>query len=234
MNVLWEQLARKRVCFGHQSVGANLINGLSALSPGRLDIVEGYDLEIFRHPVFVHFRVGQNHDPLSKFRAFAEILNAGVGERVDVAFFKLCYVDITAQTDISKLFPAYQDAMSSLSRRYPKVIFMHVTVPLKRVGGGVLGWLREKSGSFDREREDQVRRHTFNQLLRSAYGKSCRLFDLAEEEATYPDGSSASFQYRGETVPNLVAAYTDDGGHLNQPAAERMAGRLLASLGTAR
>ena len=233
MVVPWEQLAQKRICFGHQSVGANLMDALSILSGRRLNIVESCDLEVFRRPVFSHFRVGQNHDPLSKFRAFADILNAGVGESVDVAFFKLCYVDITAQTDITKLFTAYQDAMSSLSRRYPKVIFMHVTVPLRRVGDGVLGWLREKSGILDREQEDQVRRHAFNQLLRGAYGRSERFFDLAKEESTLPDGRLENFQCHGETVPNLVSAYTDDGGHLNQRAAERMAGRLLASLGMA-
>jgi hypothetical protein len=67
-------------------------------------------------------------------------------------------------------------------------------------------------------------------LLRSAYGESGRLFDLAKEEATFPDGRPSCVQYRGEMLPSLVPEYTDDGGHLNQPAAERMAGQLLACL----
>jgi hypothetical protein len=233
MNALWDKLAQKRVCFGHQSVGANLISGLSALGGRRLDIVEGFDPEIFQRPVFAHFRVGQNGDPLSKCRAFAQVINAGVGELVDIAFFKFCYVDIVAQTDCNELFHTYQDTMAFLSRRYPDVAFFHVTVPLRRVSRGVLGWLREKSGGVDLEREDQVQRHAFNQLLRGAYGRSGHFFDLAKEETIFQDRKFSSFQYRGETVPNLVSDYTDDGGHLNQTAAEHIAGRLLACLSTA-
>jgi len=233
MNISWDQLAQKRVCFGHQSIGANLLSGLSALGGRRLDIVEGVDPEIFQRPVFAHFRIGQNGDPLSKCRAFAQVINDGVGARVDLAFFKFCYVDITAKTDCNELFQRYQEIMDSLSRRYPKVAFFHVTVPLRRVSGGVLGWLREKSGGVDPEREDQVQRHAFNQLLRDVYGKSGRLFDLAQEEATAQDGKPSAFQYRGEPVQNLVSDYTDDGGHLNRQAAEHIAGRLLVCLSAA-
>lgn len=226
----WEQLSQKRVCFGHQSVGADLMNALSMLSGRRLNIVESSDPEVFQRPVFAHFRVGQNCDPLSKCRAFAQVIKAGVGERVDVAFFKLCYVDITAQTDVNELFKIYQNVMASLSAQYPKVIFLHMTVPLKRVYRGVLGWLREKTGHFDCECEDQVRRHAFNQMLRGEYGRSGRLFDLAEIEASFPDGRPSCFQYRGRAVPNLVPKYTDDGGHLNYRAAQSVAGRLLSCL----
>ena len=206
------------------------MNALSELSGRRLDIVESSDPEIFRRPVFAHFRVGRNGDPVSKCRAFAHVIDSGVGKRVDIALFKFCYVDITAQTDVNGLFDAYQGVMGSLSEHYPKVMFLHVTVPLRRVGRGVLGWLREKSGSFDREREDQARRHAFNQLLRGAYGRSGRFFDLAEAEATFPDGTPSYVHYRGEQVPNLVSEYTHDGGHLSRQAAERIAGRLLACL----
>lgn len=230
MVVAWDQLAQKRVCFGHQSVGADLMNALPILSGRRLTLVESSDPEIFRRPVFAHFRVGMNRDAYSKCRAFAQVLNSGVGERVDIAFFKFCYVDITAQTDTNELFKTYQDVMASLSEHYPQVIFLHVTVPLTRVCRSVLGWLRDKTGRVDCEREDQVRRHMFNQLLRGAYRKSGRLFDLAEVEATLPDGRLSCFQYRGETVPNLVPEYTDDGGHLNRQAAEFVAGRLLSCL----
>ncbi|MBH0204116.1 MAG: hypothetical protein HP496_17925 [Nitrospira sp.] len=230
---IWDQLAQKRICFGHQSVGADVMTALSMLNGERLSIVEGRDPETFQRPVFAHFRVGQNRDPLSKYRDFATVINSGVGERVDIAFFKMCYVDVTAQTDVKKLFADYQDMMSSLGKSYPKVMFLHVTVPLRRVGGGMLGWLREKTRGFDCEREDQVQRHAFNQLLRGAYGRSGRFFDLAEQEVTFQDGKPSYFQYRGETVPNLVSGYTDDGGHLNQLAAERIAGRLLACLSAA-
>lgn len=206
------------------------MQALSTIGGQWVDVVEASHPEVFRRPVFAHFRVGQNCDPHSKCRAFAQVLNAGVGERVDVAFFKFCYVDITAHTDIHELFTVYQDVMASLSQQYPKVVFLHVTVPLKRVRNGVLGWLGEKSGVFDCGWQDQVCRHAFNQLLRGTYGGSGRLFDLAGLESTFPDARPSSFHYRGERVPNLVPEYSDDGGHLNQPAAERAARGLLACL----
>lgn len=230
---MWEGLAQKRVCFGHQSVGTNLMGGLSALGGECLKIVESSDPEIYQRPVFAHFRVGQNGDPLSKCRAFAQVIDNGVGAQVDIALFKFCYVDITAKTNVDELFQTYQGIMNSLSHRHPKVAFFYVTVPLRQINGGWLGWLREKSGRVDGERENQVRRHAFNESMRSAYGKSGRLFDLAKEEATYSDGRSAFFRHRGEAVPNLVSDYTDDGGHLNQLAAKDIAGRLLACLSKA-
>ena len=232
MTGIWGQLAQKRICFGHQSVGVDVMTALSMLNGEGLSIVEGRAPDTFQRPVFAHFRVGRNRDPLSKFRDFATVINSGVGERVDIAFFKMCYVDVTAQTDVEKLFADYQDMMGSLEKIYPKVRFLHVTVPLRRVGGGILGWLLEKTRGFDCEREDQVQRHGFNQMLRSAYGRSRRFFDLAELEVTFQDEKPSSFQYRGKTVPNLVSGYTDDGGHLNRLGAERIAGRLLACLST--
>ncbi|MDP1768793.1 MAG: hypothetical protein Q8L74_08320 [Nitrospirota bacterium] len=206
------------------------MKALSALTGNHLEVIEANDAEALQRPVFAHFRVGQNRDPLSKCQAFARVLESGVGERVDVAFFKLCYVDITANTDIGTVFLNYQRTMASLGERYPKIVFLHVTVPLIRVGGGALHWLREKAGCVNREREDQARRHAYNQLLRGAYGSVGRLFDLAEVEATYPDGRPSCFQYHGDRVPTLVPEYTEDGGHLNHAAAERAARRLLSCL----
>ena len=227
MHAEGNQLSIQRVCFGHQSVGANLIDGLTAVSGGRLNIVESVTPQTFEKPVFAHFRVGQNRDPLSKFREFASVINAGVGARVDAAFFKLCYVDITAETDIPRLFEAYRSVMDSLVRAYPGVTFLHVTVPLRRINGGLVGWVRGKFGGLSQEQEGQARRHQYNQLMRSTYEASGRLFDLAAEEATYSDGRSATFRYLDRAIPNFVSDYTDDGGHLNQPAAERIASRLL-------
>lgn len=230
MSDSWDRLKEKRVCFGHQSVGADIVEALSRLSGRRLDVVESREAEVFRRPVFAHFRVGRNQDPFSKCRDFSQVINAGVGSRIDVAFFKFCYVDITAQTDVDELFNVYQKIMADLQEAYPKVSFLHVSVPVTLISRGMLGWLREKIEGYDSEREDQVRRHAFNQLLRGAYSGAGRLFDLAKEESTFPDGRSSEVRYRGETLPTLAPEYTDDVGHLNRPAAERMAGHLLTCL----
>ena len=189
----WDGLARMRVCFGHQSVGADIIKALSTLTGNQLEVVETNDAEALQRPVFAHFRVGQNRDPLSKLQAFAQVIESGVGDRVDVALFKLCYVDITANTDIDTVFVNYQSTMALLGEKYPKVVFLHVTVPLMCIGGGIMDWVREKAGCVNRQREDQARRHAYNQMLRGAYGSSGRLFDLAEVEATYPVGGGFLF-----------------------------------------
>ena len=225
-----DRLTEVRVCFGHQSVGVDIVNALSTIFGQRLGIVETDDPEAYGNPMVGHFRVGRNGDPLSKCRAFAEVIESGVGDRVDVALFKFCYVDVTSDTDIEALFRAYREMMGSLMEQYPQVTFLHVTVPLRQVTQGLRGWIGEMSGRPTRERKDQERRHAFNQLLRRAYGDSGCVFDLAEMEATFPDGTPAFFMHQGHRIPNLVADYTDDGGHLNQPAAELAAGRLLECL----
>ncbi|MCP9442468.1 MAG: hypothetical protein NNA20_07725 [Nitrospira sp.] len=230
--VPWERLSRKRICFGHQSVGQNLIDGLVSSGEGRLTVVESSHPETFRRPVFAHFRIGQNRDPLAKFKNFESVLMGGVGKSVDVAFFKLCYVDITAQTDERSLFETYHHMMDRLARTYPAVTFFHVTVPLRRMESGVVSWLKDKWRGNDQERIAQAKRHAYNELLRAAYGSSGRLFDLAEAEATYPDGRLSAVRYRGETIPHLVSEYTYDGGHLNEMAAERIAARLLSCIGS--
>lgn len=219
-----------RVCFGHQSVGADIMKSLSTLAGNQIEVVETNDAEALQRPVFAHFRVGQNRDPLSKLQAFAQVIESGVGDRVDVALFKLCYVDITANTDIDTLFLNYQSTMALLGEKYPKVVFLHVTVPLMCIGGGIIDWVREKAGCVNRQREDQARRHAYNQMLRGAYGSSGRLFDLAEMEATYPDGTPSWCPHPGDPVPMLVPEYTNDGGHLTHAAAERVARRLLSCL----
>jgi hypothetical protein len=223
-------LTRIKVCFGHQSVGAAIVKAIAILPGPRLKVIEANDLEAFQRPVFAHFRVGQNGDPLSKCHDFARVIESGVGDRVDAAFFKFCYVDITSNTDIDALFRNYCGTMASLGAKYPKVAFLYVTVPLTRVASGVFGWLRKKAGRVDHEREAQVRRHAFNRLLRASYGNSGRLFDLAEAEATFPDGAPAFFSHNGDPVPTIVPAYTDDGSHLNQQAAQLAARRLLSCL----
>lgn len=233
MGIAREWLVQKRVCFGHQSVGAGIVAALPPASVRRLTVVESTDPEVFQRPVFAHFRVGKNRDPLSKCQDFSRVIKAGVGDLIDVAFFKFCYVDITAHTDVEHLFKVYQETIASLADAYPKVIFLHVTVPLTRISRGTLGWLRETIAGGDRKLADQARRHAFNQLLRGAYSGSARLYDLAQEEAISPDGRLSFIRYRGETIPSLAPEYTNDGGHLNQSAAERMAVRLLESLSNA-
>lgn len=230
--IRWDRLLQKRICFGHQSVGKNLIDGLQANSQGRLNIVESVDPETFRLPVFAHFRVGHNRDPLSKFQHFESVITSGVGELVDVAFFKLCYVDITAQTDVRDLLDSYCRMMDRLAKSYPAVMFLHLTVPMKRLEDGIRQWAKERWYGEDPERRAQIKRHAYNELLRATYGPSGLVFDLAAEETMDPDGRPSVIRHRGEVIPSLVSHYTFDGGHLNELAARRIAMRLVDRIGS--
>jgi hypothetical protein len=147
--------APMKVCFGHQSVGQDVVDALAAMPDLGLEVVETTDPEAFHKPVFAHFRVGTNGDGISKCRAFARVMEAGVGERADVAFFKFCYVDVTGDTDVGGLFHVYEDTMRELARAYPRVTFLHATVPLRCVSAGSVGWLRDRTGWIGRSRRDQ-------------------------------------------------------------------------------
>ena len=58
-------------------------------------------------------------------------MEKGIAEKVDIAFFKFCYVDITRETNIERLFEHYVNVMSYLNDKYPGVKFLHVTVPIQ-------------------------------------------------------------------------------------------------------
>ena len=100
----WEKLSQRKIFFGHQSVGYNVITDIGNIMEEnpqiKLNIVKTTDVKNFDAPVFAHDWIGANMDPQSKTEAFENILNNGVGEKTDIAFMKFCYVDVTAQTDI--------------------------------------------------------------------------------------------------------------------------------------
>lgn len=228
--VPWENLRRSRVLFGHQSVGEDVVRALSQTPGFPLEVRATTDPRDFQRPVFGHFRVGRNGDPVSKCRAFAQVMARGVGDQVDIAFFKLCYVDVTSGTDVERLFRVYVDTMAELARAYSEVTFLHVTVPVRRLPDEPMGWLRERVRWIGKERAAQVKRHAYNRLLRAAFAQTGRVFDLAAIESTFPNGIVSSVLCRGEGLPSLVPAYTDDGGHLNQHAAALVAEHLAARL----
>ena len=80
----------------------------------KLNIVETIDPSEFNAPIFAHSRVGKNVDPKSKIDAFIGYMTQGIGDRADIAFFKLCYVDIEKGTDVAGLFKYYKEKIKYL------------------------------------------------------------------------------------------------------------------------
>lgn len=222
-----QKLAGKRIFFAHQSVGANVLDGVAQVAGGALRVVEG-DASQLENPALVHALVGQNEAPLSKVEHFEKLLES-VGPKADVALYKLCYVDFDANTDAAALFQQYDATHRRLEAKFPGVTFVHVTAPLTTVQTGFKGWLKNVAGQGARGEKENVKRQQFNELMRAAYAKE-PLFDLAKLEATRADGTLHTFERGGTKVPALVPEYTDDGGHLNAAGRKHVAEALLSYL----
>lgn len=230
----WTNLSKKKIFFGHQSVGNNIIDGLKDVlreNPAiKLNIVETSDPEMIKLPVFAHYRVGQNQDPLSKNNAFAGFINNGIGGKADFAFFKYCYVDIKKDADVKNIFIDYKKTMESLKKAHPATTFIHVTVPLTVVQTGAKAWLKKIIGGSIGGYDDNVKRNEFNRLLKNEYDSKEPVFDLAKIEATLPDGTELTFKSRGSAFFALVPAYAKDGRHLNEKGRKVIAEQLLVFL----
>lgn len=222
-----EKLSGKKIFFGHQSVGLNILDGVKDLikeNPKiKLNIVKTNEKADFSVPAVAHFFVGENTDPASKIRSFAENIEKGAGNNADIAFFKFCYVDFHAASDIEKVFLEYKNTMERLKKEYPRTQFIHITAPLTTQTSAVKAIVKRLLSKPD----NNINRNKFNDLLRKEYDGKEPIFDLAKAESTYPDGSRASFTRGGAVYYSLVPEYTDDGGHLNEKGRKAVAVELL-------
>lgn len=233
-----ERLARERIYFGHQSVGANLLQGVAELAAEErvpLRIVRADRASDVPPASFGHTFVPENGAPLEKLRNFGAALGSA---SVDVALLKFCYVDIEADTDVKALFAAYRQTLAELRKSHPATVFVHVTLPLtseqeegwkarwKALARRLLG--RPPAGMVENERREE-----YNRMLREAYAGREPLFDLARIESTAQDGTPVRERWRGLAAPALAPGYTDDGGHLNVEGRRRAARELIAVLAAA-
>ena len=233
----WAKLAEKKIFFGHQSVGYNIIDGITDVINERdyikLNIIEACEPAAFDQPVFAHSQVGMNTDPFSKIKRFGEIMDAGVGSKVDMAFFKFCYVDIMRDSDPQEIFDGYSAALEELKDRYPDTKFLHVTVPIRSVPKGAKRNLKQtiklligRPGFLG----DNMIRRRYNDLLNDAYSKTGLFFDLALIESVNTGGFRSHAVKGAEKVYVMASEYTEDGGHLNSLARKLVAGRLMIIL----
>jgi len=233
----WAKLAEKKIFFGHQSVGYNIIDGITDVINERdyikLNVIEAREPAAFDQPVFAHSQVGMNTDPFSKIKRFGEIMDSGVGSKVDMAFFKFCYVDIMRDSYPQEIFDGYSAALKDLKNRYPATKFLHITVPVRSVPIGARKSLKQSvklligmPGVLD----DNMMRERYNKLLRDGYSKTEPFFDLALIESVNPDGFRCYAAGGTEKVNVMAPEYTDDGGHLNSRGGIKMAEQLLIIL----
>ena len=226
----WRKLDEKKIYFGHQSVGQNIIEGLELIKKDypqiKLKIVAISDASGLSGPMFAHSNLGENEDPESKMQAFSTFMEKGIGNSADIAFFKFCYVDITAKSDVEKIFSEYKNAMTNLKKKYPRTVFIHTTIPLTVSQTTLKTLVKRVLGKQD----NNIKRNRLNEMLRQEYAGKEPLFDIAKVESTYPDGSRSSFEKGVATYYSLVPEYTDDGGHLNERGQRAVAQELLTLL----
>lgn len=228
-------LSARKIFFGHQSVGRNILEGLEEISANAGDaalrINEARTGDAIVGPGIYHAEVGVNTDPISKLRDFEAIMRSGVGPSVDAAMLKFCYVDFDVGADVEALFEAYRDAMARLEAEFPELVIVHCTVPLTVEEYGLGDRIKRILGKASDGDSGNAVREAFSRRLRSEYTGKAPVFDLAMIEAsdstglvTMPSDSSAG------TIA-LRPEYSDDGGHLNETGRTRVAGWLALELG---
>ena len=231
----------KRVYFGHQSVGNNLLDGLkdiqSACSDSSLKVRNLAKIEDRKGPFFAESMIGQNTEPIGKCEAFAAILKNSTVEPFDLALMKFCYVDFNPGTNVNQVFEAYCTMVDSLKRALPHTTIVHVTTPLTAETAAWKRFVKKILGRSDDSQESNVVRAQFNILLTDRF-KGEPIFDLAKVESTFPNGTRNTSDVGGKEVYSLVKEFTDDGGHLNRQgrvvAAREMLRVLAAAARTAR
>jgi hypothetical protein len=229
----WRNLSQKKIYFGHQSVGFNMIDGIKELMrqyPGiTLNFVETDDLAR-GGGIFAHSRIGKNRDPEGKLYDFVKIISQNSKSLPDVAILKFCYVDMHDRIDVSNLFAKYREAAEGLRKAYPKILLVHFTMPLRVQDVSWKARLKTALGREPGELKDAVKRNQFNSILLKEYEGREPVFDLARFEATAPDASVSSFQFKGGNFLAMQPQYTYDGGHLNQRGKMMIAERFLLFL----
>jgi hypothetical protein len=230
-------LASKKIFFGHQSVGDNILQGIRDLMASdprlKINIVTSLDPESVPGFALVEAHIGVNRDPRSKTEAFAATLDKGFGSLGGIALYKYCYIDFGNSTDVAQVFDNYRKGIVEVRQKYASLALVHSTVPL--TADQASSTAKERIKTVLRRiigRDPNVKRNQFNELLRQTYGGKDPIFDIAEVESTRSDGSRSYFTRGLSKIYTLAPEYTTDGGHLNELGRRKAAEQFLFVLAT--
>lgn len=202
-----ERLRSARVLFGHQSVGANMIQGAAALGYAFKTVSGSLD---YAGPVRGEAEVAENHEPLKKIQSFeALVLGKSLGQHVDVAGFKFCWVDFYEPDKLVGLREAYASKVQAFREKVPQLRLFHVTPPLAT-----------------REVAENKARLDFGDWMKKTFAERDVVLDLSAVESTKPDGQVCT----SSGVRVLCPEYAADEGHLNAEGSKRAAKALLYAI----
>jgi len=199
-----ETLRGAHVFFGHQSVGANILEGLRTLSREAGIIVE-----------IEEAGVGENGKPASKFEDFARRAENAPTGSLQLLLVKLCFADFAPDTEVAPLIEAYKSAVARVRKAQPSARIVHVTPPLFRPPSGWKTSVKRMLGKSLWEEQSNARNAEFRERLRAAFPDES-FFDLATLESTRPDGSQERYEVDGKPVAMLWPGFASDEGHLNE------------------
>ena len=232
-----ETIAKARILFGHQSVGRNLLQGLTDLSRQAgvpLHIAGTDHANTGDTPGLFHIDIGKNREPIGKIKAFARLVQSPSGAPYDAAILKFCYEDLSdaGMRDPVALVDAYAKSLVVIRQSQPRLRLVHATVPLR---SDPLDWktpIKRLIGRATEEDAGNQLRAAFNTEMRKRFAGQ-PLFDIAEVESTLPSNIRSAFQLGNESIPTLAAVYTNDGGHLNALGQQKAATAFVRALASA-
>ena len=184
-------ISNTNIFFGHRSVGDNIIEGIKkAALQNNVDSIAIFNMQSFEkfpEKYFVHSYIGSNGDPKSKIEDFKKVVFQLAPQNLNIAFMKLCFVDIKSNTNLNNVFNHYVATIESLKSRYPNLIIIHFTVPLTSKRTLVMAIKDFIKGRPNTSLMDNVARNKYNQFLLAKYPAN-EIFNLAKIESTYPNG----------------------------------------------
>ena len=223
----WNILTQRRIAFGHQSIGNNILSGMQALAQqARVSLPVNESKNANAKTGIMHFKIGINEDPYSKITDFEKIMESNAIHSFDIAMMKLCYIDFNNNTDAIKLAEYYSETIERLGQKFPNTFFIAVTSPITVVQEGPRGWIKKLLGRTPGGYIENYKRKEFNDYLRSRYNHSGHLFDLAK----YENSSFRNYTYREAAIEVLNPSMTSDGGHLNSQGQQYVAANMIKIL----
>jgi hypothetical protein len=232
-----EVVAGARILLGHQSVGRDVLAGVSSLArdngvPLRIQPIDGLPPD--GEPGLFHTHIGKNGDPDSKCELFEQLLVNPQRPAYDVAMMKLCYVDLGRGLpyEAAGLLDRYSKVVAELKSKRPDVQLVHISMPLRADPPGRKAKVQRMLTLATSEDADNELRNAYNEGLRKRFANE-PIFDLASVESTRPDGTRSSFEKNGQAIFTLAAEYTTDGGHLNPEGQRRVAAEFLRTTASA-
>jgi hypothetical protein len=222
------RVATMRVTFAHQSVGVNILAGVADLAReagAPLRIVETREWPAAGPGIF-HFAVGANGDPAGKIADFLRAVEPHL-DTLDVVVLKLCFADFDQDIDAAALADRYVAALDGLQAAHPRTRVIAATAPLTVLQTGPKAWIKTLLGRHPGGHDGNVRRHTFNEIVRARV-PARRLYDIARLESAV-GGNVATFDAGGRTIEALHPALSSDGAHLG-PLGERLLAAAFVAL----